>query len=387
MSIASSLSHCRDPSSKLVFNRIKYKIRAMLSSIQRCFGACSRDRAGEGDGKQRQKVSSSILASPLLKSCGITSADVDANLDDYIDVSNHMCANLGINTSRMSEAEAARIYQYYLPVYVWCEEQRKEHVRRRGSGKRAPLVLGISAPQGCGKSTLCEQLESLFEYKGLRAASVSIDDFYLTREDHVKMSGKHAGNRILETRGNAGTHDVKLGTKTLRALKAGDSGTIALPRYDKSAFQGKGDRADPTTWPTVEGPVDVVLFEGWMLGFAPVPDKEAARVDPDLEVVNGFLKAYKNAWDQYCDSWLIIKVANPEFSHKWRLEAEKRMRAAGKPAMTDEEVEAFVDRFMPAYKCYLPGLYTNGPTTAQVKDRNVLTVAVDASRSPMTEQE
>ena len=73
------------------------------------------------------------------------------------------------------------------------------------------------------------------------------------------------------------------------------------------------------------------------------------------------MRAYKNAWDQYCDAWLIIKVANPEYSHKWRLEAEKRMRAAGKPAMTDEEVEAFVDRFMPAYKCYLPGLYANGP--------------------------
>lgn len=37
------------------------------------------------------------------------------------------------------------------------------------------------------------------------------------------------------------------------------------PRYDKSAFQGQGDRADPATWPAVEGPVDVVLFEGWML--------------------------------------------------------------------------------------------------------------------------
>ena len=48
-----------------------------------------------------------------------------------------------------------------------------------------PLVyntqqLGISAPQGCGKTTLVEQLEMLFHWKGLRAASVSIDDFYLT---------------------------------------------------------------------------------------------------------------------------------------------------------------------------------------------------------------
>lgn len=42
------------------------------------------------------------------------------------------------------------------------------------------LQLGISAPQGCGKSTLVEQLEQLFTWLGVTAASVSVDDFYLT---------------------------------------------------------------------------------------------------------------------------------------------------------------------------------------------------------------
>jgi hypothetical protein len=45
-------------------------------------------------------------------------------------------------------------------------------------------------------------------------------------------------------------------------------------RYDKSAYSGRGDRADPSTWPTVSGPVDIVLFEGWMSGFAPASDEE-----------------------------------------------------------------------------------------------------------------
>jgi pantothenate kinase-related protein Tda10 len=36
--------------------------------------------------------------------------------------------------------------------------------------------------------------------------------------------------------------------------------------------------------------VDVVLFEGWMLGFAPVADAEAAAVDPNLAPVNAFLR-------------------------------------------------------------------------------------------------
>lgn len=256
-----------------------------------------------------------------------------------------------------------------------------EHKKKKKSG---PLVLGISAPQGCGKSTLCEQLESVFQHLGMTAASVSIDDFYHTRKNQVAVAEEYAGNRLLEMRGNAGSHDVALGTKTLQALKKATSSesTVALPRYDKSMHQGKGDRSDESTWPVVDGPVDVVLFEGWMLGFSHV--KNPRKVDPDLETVNSFLKGYKKAWDQFVDSWLVIKVADPTFSHRWRLQAEKRMRDAGRTAMTDEEVAVFVDRFMPAYKCYLPGLYTKGPTTAR-KGR-LLILQVDENREPLENQ-
>ncbi len=47
------------------------------------------------------------------------------------------------------------------------------------------VQLGISAPQGCGKSTIVEQLEALFNWLGVGAAAVSIDDFYLTNADQV----------------------------------------------------------------------------------------------------------------------------------------------------------------------------------------------------------
>ena len=47
---------------------------------------------------------------------------------------------------------------------------------------------------------------------------------------------------------------------------------VPIPRYDKSQQGGRGDRAPRDTWPVVRGPVDVVLFEGWMLGFRPAGD-------------------------------------------------------------------------------------------------------------------
>lgn len=80
------------------------------------------------------------------------------------------------------------------------------------------------------------------------------------------------GNRLVELRSNAGTHDVEFGLKAIADLKAcrDPEHTASIPRYDKSAHEGKGTRSDPSTWPHVHGPVDVILFEGWMLGFEPV---------------------------------------------------------------------------------------------------------------------
>ena len=80
------------------------------------------------------------------------------------------------------------------------------------------------------------------------------------------------GNQLVELRSNAGTHDVEFGLKALADLKACRSphDEAAVPRYDKSAHQGRGTRAEQSTWPRIHGPLDVILFEGWMLGFMPV---------------------------------------------------------------------------------------------------------------------
>jgi len=87
-------------------------------------------------------------------------------------------------------------------------------------------------------------------------------------------------------RGNAGSHDLKLSVETLEALSKLFDQTEGLkmkvPRYNKSAYSGRGDRADSSTWPEVEGPLSVILFEGWMLGFKPLPADVVKAVDPQL---------------------------------------------------------------------------------------------------------
>jgi D-glycerate 3-kinase len=95
------------------------------------------------------------------------------------------------------------------------------------------LQLGISAPQGCGKSTLVEQLELLFTWLGTAAAGVSIDDFYLTNAGQTALAAAQPDNRLLGVRGNAGSHDLELGTATLKQLKGltGKGQTAAVPRW------------------------------------------------------------------------------------------------------------------------------------------------------------
>ena len=42
------------------------------------------------------------------------------------------------------------------------------------------------------------------------------------------------------------------------------------------------------------------------------------------------------------------------------------------------QVKDFVDRYMPAYKAYLPGMYSQGPTTA--RPGHILKIKIDKDR-------
>ena len=59
----------------------------------------------------------------------------------------------------------------------------------------------LSAPQGCGKTTLTHALRDQFASEGLKCAVISLDDFYLPRSEQVKLA-KNSGNELLKYRGN-----------------------------------------------------------------------------------------------------------------------------------------------------------------------------------------
>ncbi|KAL5698508.1 glycerate 3-kinase [Ranunculus cassubicifolius] len=327
-----------------------------------------------------------ICSGPLIVKLGLTEKMVEDNIGRWIEYGLLLCKLFRLNELSLSPPQKARIFHYYIPVFLWCEDQISQHKSKFKDGQEVPpLVIGFSAPQGCGKTTLVFALDYLFRRTNRKSATVSIDDFYLTAENQAKLRDENPGNLLLELRGNAGSHDLPLSVETLTALsKMTKKGMkIKLPRYNKSAYGGKGDRADPSEWTEVEGPLDVVLFEGWMLGFRPMPTEVVKGVDPQLEVVNKNLEAYYEAWDKFIDAWIVIKIKDPSCVYQWRLQAEIAMREEGKAGMSDEDVRDFVSRYLPAYKAYLPTLYSEGPSGSDAE--HLLTVDIDEERNPILE--
>lgn len=143
--------------------------------------------------------------------------------------------------------------------------------------EQRPLFVAVQGPQGSGKSYLSAELQKYLQAPphSLRVVVLSIDDLYLHHEALVSLAAAHPQNILWQGRGQPGTHDVDLGVKILSALKAGDH-KVKLPQFDKSLFAGEGDRLplDDDRVVVVEQPppLDIVIFEGWCVGFHPISE-------------------------------------------------------------------------------------------------------------------
>lgn len=235
------------------------------------------------------------------------------------------------------------IHELYLPILFWLLRKTRDLPSR-------PLIAGLSGPQGCGKSTLAQHLVTLLASFGVRSCAMSIDDFYLRHTDQERLAADHPGNPYLRYRGYPGTHDLGLGVATLQSLRACLPGeAVRLPRYDKSLHAGRGDRTPLEHWPLVPGPLDVVLLEGWMLGFQPVAAERIS--DSQLLPPNEALRQYE-VWHRLIDVLVILRTRDHENIVRWRVEAEEATRAAGRPALDRAAAEDYVRRFLPAYALY-----------------------------------
>eukprot|EP00188_Purpureofilum_apyrenoidigerum_P004823 Plantae.Rhodophyta-Purpureofilum_apyrenoidigerum.ctg5768.p1 GENE.Plantae.Rhodophyta-Purpureofilum_apyrenoidigerum.ctg5768~~Plantae.Rhodophyta-Purpureofilum_apyrenoidigerum.ctg5768.p1 ORF type:complete len:388 (-),score=55.71 Plantae.Rhodophyta-Purpureofilum_apyrenoidigerum.ctg5768:1087-2250(-) len=259
-----------------------------------------------------------------------------------------------------NEAYMEKIHGYYVPMYMWIKDQ----MLQRKVDNSEPALVGWSAPQGAMKTIVSAAMEKVFAGEGFHLVTIGADDFYLTREEQAALSKKYESNALLQSRGNPGTMDVDLMIETIKRLReVKEDNEVKIPRYNKSAFSGEGDRCPEEEWTVIKDKVDIIILEGWCLGFQPVE-----HTTGDLIQVNEFLKNYARVYD-YLDAILVCQVDNLPWIYSWRQQAEDRMRKRGKEGMSSEMIRKFVDRFMPAYHQYLPTLYSKNilPGRPQLK--------------------
>ena len=90
---------------------------------------------------------------------------------------------------------------FYLPLSEWIYSIYKK--------KKETKIIGLSGGQGAGKSTITKILRFILKKKyGVELCVFSLDDFYKTKLERLKMSKKV--HPLFLTRGVPGTHDISL---------------------------------------------------------------------------------------------------------------------------------------------------------------------------------
>ncbi|KAH7024487.1 uncharacterized protein B0I36DRAFT_387048 [Microdochium trichocladiopsis] len=278
-------------------------------------------------------------------------------------------------------------------------EHHKQYEGQAMNNGPRPFVLGLSGMQGSGKSTWAASLaDALRSRHRLKVVILSIDDLYSTHDRLVQVRHANQDNKLFRNRGQPGTHDESLAQRFFSALLSGQD--IAVPAFDKSRYNGEGDRVPESEWKVVsaEPPVDILIFEGWCLGFEALDDRELARrwtaaqelaetatpkpdkyngdiaqADDDgimstmelhkhplnhIQEVNTNLARYNQGFMSRARFDILVHLDTPMLQnvYRWRIQQENALRATKGTGQTDQQVVPFVKVYMPAYELYLDGL-------------------------------
>ncbi len=235
-----------------------------------------------------------------------------------------------------------KLNKFYLPLSEWIYSIYSKDFKTK--------IIGLSGGQGAGKSTITGILKLILKKKyGLNICVFSIDDFYKTKNERLRMSKKK--HPLFITRGVPGTHDIKLLNQTIRKLKQKKFRTVLIPKFDKS----KDDRYRKNKWQKIKTKPDIIIFEGWCVGTTHQNNNELKRpinliekkYDENLKwrkTVNNLIKKrYKNIFNKI-DKLVFLKVPNFNYIIKWRWLQEQKMKLTtkSKKTMSKTEVKEFI---------------------------------------------
>jgi D-glycerate 3-kinase len=237
------------------------------------------------------------------------------------------------------------IERCYFPLAQQIQRQKQSET----------LLVSFNGAQGSGKSTLTVFLRLILTHHfHLYTVEISIDDFYLTRQQRMQLAKDI--HPLLATRGVPGTHDVDLAVKTIQCLQnCSAQQPCSIPQFDKAI----DDRSPKQKWRTLSQPVDVILFEGWC-NHAPVQAQEdllypVNRLESKEDAqgiwrryANEQLKIYHQKLFKLADLLVFLKIPSFEKVYEWRGLQEKKLTKQADSAervMDENQLRRFIEHY------------------------------------------
>ncbi|MGA9342685.1 MAG: kinase [Rhodanobacteraceae bacterium] len=228
-------------------------------------------------------------------------------------------------------------------------ERLIEEILRREGKRTGSLLIGLSGLQGSGKSTLARQLVDTAADRDIEAIEMSIDDFYLTRQQRRQLA--RTVHPLLATRGVPGTHDLGLLAGTLAAVRqAAPEHPARLPEFDK----GRDGRLPISRWRSIATPPRWIILEGWCVG---IPAESSAALSKPCNALehrrdaDGYWRRWINArlatdyrslWARF-DALIALQAPDFDIVRTWREEPERELRKHNAPgAMSRSELRQFL---------------------------------------------
>ena len=132
---------------------------------------------------------------------------------------------------------------------------------------------------------------------------------------------------------------------------------MTLPRFDKA----NDDRANPDSWPTVTGPIDLIILEGWCVGSQPQSEESLSQAINTLEE----LQDQSGNWHRYVneqlqgpyaelfaqlDALVFLQAPNFDAIYRWRVEQEEKLAESSGHSSTNIMSHEQIARFIQHYE-------------------------------------
>lgn len=82
-----------------------------------------------------------ICSGPLVDKLGLNAEKIAESIDKWLMCASQLCRIFQLNELKLDDAQKVRLYHYYIPVFLWCEDQISQHASMFKDGEELPPLV------------------------------------------------------------------------------------------------------------------------------------------------------------------------------------------------------------------------------------------------------